>query len=79
MSLRLVAQGVAGPMYGQAFSLGVSDATKEALGFLVPGLPLFIASVCSLCGLAVSAPRSKGRVQVVGALCCDGGLVVFLC
>lgn len=55
MSLRIVAQGVSGPIYGQALSLGVSDATKNALGVLVPGLPFFLASLCSLCGLAVSS------------------------
>ena len=66
MSLRIVAQAVAGAVYGQALSLGVSDATKKALGVLVPGLPLFLASLSSLCGLAVSASRSKWRLQIIG-------------
>lgn len=48
MSLRVLAQGLAGPAYGQVFSFGVSDSIKKALGMLVPGLPLFVAAAFSL-------------------------------
>lgn len=55
MGLRIVAQGVAAPVYGQALSFGLSDSIKKALGFIVPGLPLFLSAISSLLGLLVSA------------------------
>lgn len=53
MSLRVLAQGVAGPAYGQIFSFGVSGSIKKALGMLVPGLPLFVAAAFSLAAYSV--------------------------
>lgn len=62
--LRIVAAGFSGVVYGQIFSLGVSDALKKSLGFLVPGLALFCSAGCSLLGLAVSltGKRVVGRM-----------------
>lgn len=54
MSLRIVAQGIASPIYGEVFSFGVSDTVKRALGTLVPGLPLFLSAMFSVTGFLVS-------------------------
>lgn len=53
-SLRIISSGVAGVVYGQIFSLGVSDGVEEAFSFRVPGLPFFCSAGFSLSGLVVS-------------------------
>lgn len=62
--LRNVSQGLAGVVYGQIFSLGVSTRVEKALGFVLPGLPLFCASGCGVTGLAVS-PAGRGTTLVL--------------
>lgn len=54
MSLRILAEGIAAPAYGQVFSFGVSDTIKNTIGIFVPGLPLFLASFISAIGFVVS-------------------------
>lgn len=61
MSLRILAQGIAAPIYGQVFSFGVSSSIKKMLGVLVPGLPLFLAAQCSISALMVSRAHGNGR------------------
>ncbi|CAN0218419.1 unnamed protein product [Ectocarpus sp. 12 AP-2014] len=61
--LRNVSQGLAGVLYGQIFSLGVSTRVEKALGFVLPGLPLFCASGCGAAALAIAwyALRKAGE------------------
>lgn len=65
MSLRILAQGIAAPVYGEVFSFGLSDAVKRALGTLVPGLPLFLSSTFSLAGLLVRVMMRERRVGML--------------
>lgn len=54
MSLRIVAEGIAGPAYGQVFSLGMSRYAQKLLGTKVPGLPFLLSAVISIVSLVVS-------------------------
>lgn len=65
MSLRILAQGIAAPVYGEVLSFGLSDAVKRALGTLVPGLPLFLSATFSLAGFMV-----RGIIRVCRVVCC---------
>ncbi|KAG5178879.1 major facilitator superfamily domain-containing protein [Tribonema minus] len=52
-SLRILSQGLAGPLYGALFNLGISDALRDALGGTrLPGLAFLAAALASLAGLA---------------------------
>lgn len=68
MSLRVLAQGIAGPIYGQIFYFGISGMVEDELGATIPGLPLFVSSAVSLTAAVVSGrpafPRSKIKVQL---------------
>lgn len=57
MSLRILAQGLAAPVYGQVFSFGLSHEIKKALGILLPGLPLFLSAAFSASGMTVSGVK----------------------
>lgn len=69
-SLRILAQGMAGVVYGQIFSFGVSERFKELVGMFIPGLPLFCSAACGLTGLVVSPTRRRDNASLrLTAIC----------
>lgn len=68
MSLRILAQGIAGPLYGTIFYFGVSSTVKDELGATIPGLPLFLSSTVSLTAALVSGRPAFSRSKIKGAV-----------
>lgn len=64
MSLRVLAQGIAGPIYGHIFYVGVSGVVRDKLGATIPGLPLFLSSAVSFTAAMVSGCPAFPRFRI---------------
>ncbi|CAM9256814.1 unnamed protein product [Scytosiphon promiscuus] len=76
-SLRIVAQGMAGVVYGQIFSFGVSERIEELVGVIIPGLPLFCSAACGLSGLVVAWCSLRKLDDPIDPKSASGSLEIF--